>query len=102
LVWFLPLRRGIDRMSSDLAQNCQRTDIQVIPDRILIGQTHGAVMKFTITDAYFEDLRRRREREAKRPPLKPGRKPGRTSEGPSERPAMVRNMARLSGSVRPN
>ena len=36
-------------------------------------------MKFTITDAYFEDLRRRRERKAIKLQLKRGRRKGRAA-----------------------
>ena len=51
-------------------------------------------MKFTITDAYFEDLRRRRERKAIKLQLKRGRKQGRKSDGSQGRPAAGRRMAR--------
>ena len=51
-------------------------------------------MKFTITDAYFEDLRRRRERKAIKLKLKRGRKQGGKSEGSQGRPAAGRRMAR--------
>ena len=62
--------------------------------RGLIELTQGAVMKFTITDAYFEDLRRRRERRAIKLQVKRGRKKGRKSAGPKGRPAVGRRMAR--------
>ncbi len=47
-------------------------------------------MKFTITDAYFEDLRRRRERKAIKLQLKRAPKQGRKLEGPQGRPAAGR------------
>ena len=53
-------------------------------------------MKFTITDAYFEDLRRRRERKTIKLELKRGRKQGRKSEGPQGRPAAGRRMVRTT------
>ena len=51
-------------------------------------------MKFTITDAYFEDLRRRRERKAIKLQLKRGRRAGRKAGAQKRRTAAGRSMAR--------